>query len=78
MKRFGLKREADMRVNNLLPIIGRLLYIINLYITIKYNSTHVSPPRHTGARVGPRGSPTWPCVPRRTHVCILFFLNYFK
>ena len=32
------------------------------------NIGHMSPPRHAGARVGPRGSATWPCVPRRTHV----------
>ena len=30
--------------------------------------THVSYPRHVGACVGPRGSATWPCVPRRIHV----------
>ena len=29
---------------------------------------HTSHPRHVGARVGPCGSATWPCVPRRIHV----------
>ena len=29
---------------------------------------HVSHPRHASARVGPRGSAMWPCVPRCIHV----------
>ena len=50
------------------------------------NITHVSPPRHVGARVGLRGSATWSCVPRRTHVgpaqkstpFFIFFLIVFN
>ena len=47
----------------------------------------MSPLRHAGARVGPRGSITWPCMPGRIHTspaqkinpfAILIFFNAFK
>ena len=40
----------------------------NPYNYDKYKYAHVSPPRHVGARLGPRGAATWPRVPRRIHV----------
>ena len=36
-------------------------------INIICKFAHVSHPRHIGARVGPRGSTTWPCMPHRIH-----------
>ena len=34
-------------------------HMYNIYIICK--CAHMSPPCHTGARVVPRGSITWPC-----------------
>ena len=60
----------------------------NPYTCDKYKYAHVSPLRHVGARVGPRGFATWPWVPRRIHVgpakklipfLLLFYcFNWFK
>ena len=57
-----------MRVSVISEISDAYMYY-NRNITSKYKyACHLSPPHHASARVGPRGSATWPCVPRRTHV----------
>ena len=61
MKQFGLKGEADVKVNNMSSDNRKTyIYYKTYMLRLNINSTHVSPPRHTGARVGPRGSATWP------------------
>ena len=73
-----------MRVSVISEISDAYMYY-NPNITSKYkHACHVSPLRHVGARLGSRGSATWPCVPRRTHVgptqkytpFFLFFLMF--
>ena len=65
-KSIGFKR-SDVFSGLIFPSdIWKAEHIIN-YIKYNYKYVHTSP-RRVGARVGPRGSATWPCVPRRTHV----------
>ena len=69
------------------PKYRMLICTITIIIRVNINM-HMSHLCHAGTRVGPRGSATWPCVPRRIHVssrdkCTLFALflinlNAFK
>ena len=80
-----LKGRADVTVS-LNPKYQMLICTITIIIRVNINSTsHLC---HSGTRAGPRGSVTWPCVPRLIHVgprdkCTLFALflinlNAFK